>query len=216
MKATNRPLPHIARCSLQCALAITAMLFSACSAVIVHPKPSASATQRSGTVKFTGGGEKIDGQIVIHHDVENFLAEITKGPGDPLLTISAKFGADANSKEIPERHMLVARATGPLSHGRWTWRPKDLTKKNFSPEKLKDPSRAWGALPEVFAWGEAQAKGETFRVCMPDIVMHARGGKDGVQRFDYVRHQNRTGVEIPMKDLRKQPALETVVCHLDK
>jgi hypothetical protein len=216
MKATKHTLPHIARCSVQCALAITAMLFSACSALIVHPKPSASATQRNGQVKFTSAGEKIVGEIVIRHDAENFLAEITKGPGVPLLTISAKFGTDPKSKDLTEKHMLIARATGPLSHGGWTWKPKDLAKKTYSTEKLKDSSRAWGALPEVFMWGDAQAKGESFRVCLPDIVMHARAGHGAVQRFDYARHRNPTGEALPMQDLRKQPALETVICHLDK
>ncbi len=216
MKPSHRTLPDLARCSMQCALAVTAMLFSACSALIVHPKPSASATQRNGQVKFTSASEKIVGEIVIRHDAENFLAEITKGPGVPLLTISAKFGTDPKSKALTEKHMLIARATGPLAHGGWTWKPKDLTKKNFKPAKLKDPSRAWGAFPEVFMWGEGQAKGESFRVCLPDIVMHARAGDGEVQRFDYTRHENPSGEPQAMKDLRKLPALETVICHLDK
>ena len=216
MKASQQTAQNITRCSLQCALALTAMLFSACSALIVHPQPSASATQRNGQVKFNSANEKIVGEIVIRHDSENFLAEITKGPGVPLLTISATFGTDPKSKELTEKHMLIARATGPLSHGGWTYRPKNLTKKNFKPEKLKEPSRAWGALPEVFIWGNAQAKHESFRVTLPDIVMHARAGTGEVERFDYVRHRNPTGEALPLRDLKKQPALETVICHLDK
>jgi hypothetical protein len=216
MKASHPTLPTIARCSTQCALAVAALFLSACSAIIVHPKPSANATQRSGQVKFTSASEKIVGDIVIHHDGENFLAEITKGPGVPLLTISAKFGTDEKSKTLPDKHMLIARATGPLSHGGWTWKPKDLTKKNFKLAKLKEPSRAWGALPEVFMWGDSQAKGENFRVCLPDIVMHARSGSGEVQRFDYTRHENPSGEPQAMKELRKLPALETVICHLDK
>ena len=213
MKASHHTFPNIAA---QCALALTAMLFSACSALIVHPQPSASATQRNGQVKFNSASEKIVGEIVIRHDAENFLAEITKGPGVKLLTISARFGADPRSPELAEKHMIIARATGPLAHGGWTWKPKDLTKKNFSPAKLKEPSRAWGALPEVFMWGDAQAKHESFRVCLPDIVMHARTGSGEVQRFDYIRHQNPTGEALPMRDLKRQPALETVICHLDQ
>ena len=104
---------------------------------------------------------------------------------------------------------------------KWT---KDLTKKNFSPEKLKDPSRAWAALPEVFMWGEEQVKwfhpgredsGEPFRVCLPDIVMHARATNGEMKRFDYTRHEVPPGKELAARDLKKQPALETVVCHLD-
>ena len=216
MKASRHTLPDIVRCPMQCALAATTMLFSACSVLIVHPKPSADATQRNGQVQFTSAREKIVGEIVIRHDAENFLAEITKGPGVPLLTLSAKFGTDPKSPVLAEKHMLIARATGPLAHGGWTWKPKDLTKENFKPAKLKDPSRAWGALPEVFMWAEAQAKSGSFRVCLPDIVMHARTGTGEVQRFDYARHENPTGEALPMKDLRKQPALETVICHLDK
>lgn len=215
MKASHHTFPKIARRPAQCALALTAMLLSACSALIVHPKPAANATQRNGQVKFNSASEKIVGEIVIRHDSENFLAEITKGPGVPLLTISATFGTDPKSKELTEKHMLIARATGPLSHGGWTYKPKNLTKKNFKPEKLKEPSRAWGALPEVFMWGNAQAKGGSFRVTLPDIVMHARAGEGEVARFDYVRHQNPTGEPLPLRDLKKQPALETVICHLD-
>jgi hypothetical protein len=216
MKSTTRISPTIARRTLQCALAVATMLFGACSALIVHPKPSANATQRNGQVKFTSAQEKIVGEIVIRHDSENFLAEITKGPGIPLLTISAKFGTDPGSKEFTERHMLIARASGPLSHGGWIWRPKNLAKPSLFPSNLKDPSRAWNALPEVFMWGDAQAKGESFRVFLPDVVMHARTGNGEVRSFDYARHENPTGEALPMNDLRKLPALETVICHLDK
>jgi hypothetical protein len=90
-----------------------------------------------------------------------------------------------------------------------------MSKKSFSTAKLKDHSRAWGAFPEVFMWGEAEAKGEAFQVFLPDVVMHARAGENGVKRFDYKRHENPTGEALPMNDLRKQPAIETVVCHLD-
>ena len=207
---------HIARCSMPCALALTAMLLSACSATALKNKPAKNSTERHGQVKFSSPKEQIVGEIVIRHDGENFLAEITKGPGVPLLKISAKFGTDPKSPGLAEKHMLSARVSGPLAHGGWTWKPNDLTKKNFKPAKLKDPSRAWGALPEVFMWGEAQAKGGSFRVFLPDIVMHARASDGEVQRFDYTRHENPTGEVLPMKDLRKQPALETVTCHLDK
>ena len=206
---------RIARCSAQCALAIAATLLSACSTTAPQSKPAANSTERHGQVKFSSPDEKIVGEIVIRHDGEKFAAEITKGPGVPLLKISAKFGTDPNSPALAEKHMLSAHISGPLSHGGWTWRTKDLTKKNFSPAKLKDHSRAWGALPEVFMWGEAEAKGESFRVCLPDIVMHARTGNGEVKRFDYARHENPTGEALAMKDLRKQPATETVICHLD-
>jgi hypothetical protein len=177
-------------------------------------KPDANMHERHGQVKFSSAKEQIVGDIVIRHDGEKFRAEITKAPGVPLLKLTAKFGTDPKLKEDTERRMLSVRASGPLAHGFWTWRPNDLSKKK-SGDKLKDPSRAWAALPEVFMWGEAQAKGEGFRVCLPDIVMHARGGDSEVKRFDYARHENPTGETLPLKDLRKQPVLETVICHLD-
>ena len=213
---TQSNATRIARCSAQCALAFTVTFLGACSATALKSKPAKNSTERHGQVKFSSAKEQIVGEIVIRHDGENFLAEITKGPGVPLLKISAKFGTDPKSPALAEKHMLSAHLSGALSHGGWTWKPKDLTKKNFKPAKLKDPSRAWGALPEVFMWGDAQAKGESFRVCLPDIVMHARAGDGEVQRFDYTRHENPTGEALPMKDLRKLPARETVICHLDK
>jgi hypothetical protein len=178
-------------------------------------KPAATTTERHGQVKFSSAKDQIVGDIVIRHDAKKFHAEITKAPGVPLLKLSAKFGIDPRMKEDKEPRLLSVRASGPLAHGSWTWRPNDLSKKKSATEKLKDPSRAWAALPEVFMWGEAQAKGEAFRVCLPDIVMHARAGDGHVKRFDYARHENPTGEVLPLKDLKKQPALETVTCHLD-
>lgn len=210
--STNRIALH----SLRCTLAAISLLFSACSALIVHPQPSAQATQRNGQVKFASTNEKIVGDIVIRYDERNFLAEITKGPGVPLLTLSAEFGSDPRVEELKERHMLVVRATGPLSHGGWTWKPKSLTKKSYSSKKLQEPSKAWAALPEVFMWGDSIAKGTSFRVCLPDIVMHARTGRGEVRRFDYNRHENATEGPLTLKDLKRQPVLEGVICHLDK
>ena len=214
---------RIARCIMRGALAILAFPLAAHSALTPQfarsspqSAPAENTVERHGQVKFSSGKEQIVGEIVIRQDGDNFHAEITKGPGVPLLTLSARFGTGPESQGLTEKHMLFARATGPLSHGGWTWRPRDLTKKTFKPDKLKEPSRAWGALPEVFMWGNAQAKHEGFRVCLPDIVMHARTGSGEVQRFDYIRHQNPTGEALPMRDLKRQPALETVICHLDQ
>ena len=211
-----QPGNRFAMRSLRCAFAAIALLSSACSVLIVHPQLPANATQRNGQVKFTSSGEKIVGEIVIRHDEENLVAEITKGPGVPLLKLSAKFGSDPGTGQLTERHMLVVRATGPLSHGGWMWRPRNLPKKWYSSRKLKEPSRAWAALPEVFMWGDAIATGTTFRVCLPDITMHARTGDGEVLRFDYNRHENPTNEPLPLKDLRKLPVLEGVICHLDQ
>ena len=198
-----------------CTLAVTALFFSACSATATKSKGSKNSIERHGQVKFTSDSEQIVGEIAIRHDGDNFHAEITKGPGVPLLTISAKFGTEPHAKTATDKHMLSAHVSGPLAHGGWTWRPRDLSKKSFSTTKLKDHSRAWGALPEVFMWGESEAKGEPFQVFLPDIVMHAHTGDGEVKRFDYSRHQNPTTEPLAMKDLKKQPTLETVICHLD-
>ncbi len=195
-------------------LAIVTLLLGACSATTTKQSPTktASGTERHGQVKFSGGGEQIVGDIAIRHDGKYFYADITKGPGVTLLKLSARFGPDPTIKD--ENHLRYVRATGPLAHGGWTWRPNDLAKKSAT-DKLKDASRAWAALPEVFMWGEAQAKGEPFRVCLPDIVMHARVNDGEVKRFDYTRHENPTGEPLPLRDLKKLRASETVVCHLD-
>ena len=206
---------RIARFATQGALATGAFFLGACSTTSPAAKPAKDSTERHGQVKFSSADEQIVGEIVIRQSGDYFRAEITKGPGVPLLTIAAKAGFDPKEKEMKEKQIRFAQLTGPLAHGGWTWRPKSLTKANFSAEKLKDHSRAWGALPEVFMWGEAQARGESFRVAMPDIVMHARATNGELKRFDYKRHQNPSGVVLPLRDIRKQPALETVICHLD-
>lgn len=220
-----KPQPHVfqtasklrAAIALRMALALVPLLLGACSALISHPKPTASWKQRSGQVKFSSSDTNIVGDIVIRHDAENFLAEISKGPGLPMLTLSAKFGTDPRMKELPEKHMLSVRATGPLSKGGWSWAPKSLTKEHtFFAPNMKDSSRAWAALPEVFRWAEARGNGEDFRVCLPDITMHANTSEDGVRRFDYRRHENPTGNPLPLADLRKLPATATVVCRLDQ
>ena len=208
---------RIARTAARVALAAVTLLFGACSALVFHPKPAPSWTQRSGQVKFSSAKVNFVGDIVIRHDDRNFVAEISKGPGVPLLKLSAKFGADPKLKALPENHMLVVKATGPLSRGGWTWNPKSLTTTRILfPPNMKPAARAWAALPEVFQWGNEQAKGADFRVCLPDITMHAKAGHGRVQRFDYSRHENSTGNALPLNDLRKMPVLETVACQLDK
>lgn len=199
-----------ARCIAQGTFALAALTLGACS-TSTPTKPSAG-TERHGQVQFSSATDQIVGEIAIQHDGKHFRAEVTKGPGVPLLKLHATFGPDPKAKD--ENHLRSVSATGPLAHGGWTWRPKDLGKKT-SADKLKDSSRAWAALPEVFMWGEAQAKNEPFRVCLPDIVMHARVSDGEVKRFDYTRHENPTGVALPIRDLKKQPKTETVIVHLD-
>ncbi|MEO6788475.1 MAG: hypothetical protein ABI318_20320 [Chthoniobacteraceae bacterium] len=218
MKATRHTLPHAthtARRIPRCTPALAAMLLAACSATATKSKPDANLTERHGHVEFTSATENFEGDITIRHNANHFRAEITKGSGEPQLKLYASFGTDPKIKNDTENHMRFVHASGQLAHGSWSWRPRDLAKKDSAGEKLKDPSRAWAALPEVFMWGEAEAKGQPFRVSLPDIVIHARAGNGEVKRFDYVRHSNPTGEALPLPDLKKQPKLETVICHLD-
>ena len=208
---TQTQASHTARRITRGTFALAALMLGACSTSTQTKTPA--GTERHGQVQFSGASEQIVGEIAIRHDGKHFYAEITKGPGVPLLKLSARFGPDPTMKD--ENHLRSVSATGPLAHGGWSWRPKDLGKKNAT-DRLKDSSRAWAALPEVFMWGEAQARNEAFRVCLPDIVMHARVVEDGqVKRFDYTRHENPTGVALPIRDLKKQPKTETVIVHLD-
>jgi hypothetical protein len=194
MKTSRQTLHRIARCSAPFALAATALLLGACSTTPPKSVLAKNATERHGQVKFSSSdGEDIVGEIAIVHNADYFRAEITKGPGVPLLSISAKFGTEnfSNSKvavpETPSRHMLVVHASGPLAHGGFTWRPERNTEKNYSPKKLKAHYRAWSALPEVFMWGEAKSKGETYQVCLPDLIMHYGVSKGDLASFRYVR-----------------------------
>jgi hypothetical protein len=194
MKTSRQTLLRIARCSAQFALAATVLLLGACSTTAPKSVLAKNASERHGQVKFsTNDGEDIVGEIAIVHSAEHFRAEITKGPGVPLLGISAKFGnkpfsnGSGTAATPAEKHMLVVQATGPLAHGGFTWRPGKATIKNYSPNKLKAHYRAWSGLPEVFMWGNAKAKGETYQVCLPDVIMRF-GVQDGdLASFQYVR-----------------------------
>ena len=210
MKTLPYPILN-SRCIAQCALATAALFLGACSTTTAVK----GGTERHGQVKFSSAKEQIVGEIAIRHDREHFHAEITKGPGVPLLTITAKFGIDAKSKENKERQLISSHISGPLAHGGLTYSPKKFAKKGAHAGKLSDPNYAWTALPEVFMWGEGDATGETVRVTLPDLAIHARIADGHVKLFDYSRHQNPTGQPLPLRDLKKQPVLEKVVCHLD-
>jgi hypothetical protein len=201
------------RCITQCALATAALFLGACSAT-TSPK---GGTERHGQVQFSSGKENIVGEIAIRHDRDNFHAEITKGPGVPLLTISAKFGVDAKSKQNTERQMISSRVRGPLVRGGLTYSPRDFAKKGTASDKLANPNYAWAALPEVFMWGEGEATGEAVRVTLPNLATHSRTRNGHVGYFDYSRHQNSSPVDAPLdrKTLMKLPLLEKVVCKLD-
>lgn len=213
--------PHTAPIT-RCTFALAALMLGACSMSTTTPKPASAMIERHGQVQFSSASDKIVGEIAIKYDEKHFHAEITKGPGVPLLTISSKFTSAGG--EV--RQLASAHLSGPLVRGSWTWREKDLHRKiPFVTHKLKDPSHAWAALPEVFMWGEDRAKKNAkdgrdgFIAHMPDIVMHARVGNGEVKHFDYSRLNNPKEdlwiSDIPPKERKKLPVLETVICHLD-
>ena len=113
--------PATGHCTAQCALAAAALFLGACSATTGSLK---NATERHGQVQFSSGKEQIVGEIAIRHTDESFQATITKGPGVPLLTISAKFAVDLTGGLLPfavvmavTRGSLVARPMPPNSDG---------------------------------------------------------------------------------------------------
>lgn len=196
-------LPHLA--------AVVAPLFLAsCATMISHPTPSASWTERSGQVKFSSADASVVGEIVIRHDADNFVAEISKGAGLPLLKLSASFGTGAGGS----REMLAVRATGPLARGGWTLKPESVSD-GMNPN-TKIHSRPWAALPEVFQWGEAVAKGGKFEVRLPDITMRAKTAHGRVQGFEYQIRDNPGREVLDSRELAKRAALESVVCILDR
>ncbi|MEQ1852984.1 MAG: hypothetical protein ABMA01_15510 [Chthoniobacteraceae bacterium] len=189
---------------------IAPMFLASCATMISHPTPSPSWTERTGQVKLSSADASIVGDIVIRHDADNFVAEISKGPGLPLLKLSASFGTGAGGS----REMLAVRATGPLARGGWTLKPESVGD-GMNPN-AKIHSRPWAALPEVFQWGEAVAKGGKFEVRLPDITMRAKTAHGRVQGFEYQIRDNPSRLVLDDGELAKRAALESVVCILDR
>jgi hypothetical protein len=123
------------------ALAFVAAIatLSACASNTPIPNPQASWAQATGQIQSSGGKVPIVGEIVIRHDRENFLAEVTKGPGLPLLRI---YGKGAHGEQVTAR--------GALARGSWSG----------SPEKAPAALKTWAALPAVFQWANAKASGD--------------------------------------------------------
>lgn len=111
----------------------------ACSSFSPMPTPAKSWGQHTGQIQTSGGARNIVGEITIRSDRENFLAEITKGPGLQLLTIYAHA---APGEEVQIR--------GPLAGASYQGKAAD------APERL----RAWAALPGAFHSAQARARRE--------------------------------------------------------
>ncbi len=122
-------------------LYFTAAAFALCSCSNLHPMPAPAKSwaQHTGQVQTSGGTRDIVGEITIRSDRENFLAEISKGPGLQLLTIYAH-GTQGE----------VVRIRGPLAGGSYEGRAAD------APAKLQ----AWAALPCAFHSAQARARRE--------------------------------------------------------
>ena len=150
-------------------LAIVASL-SACASRAPQPQPTWG--QATGQVQSRGGKTAIVGEIVIRHDRENFLAEISKGPGVPLLTL---YGKGAHAEKVSARSSLSTLG--------WSG----------SPTKAPAALKAWSALPEVFHLAQARARGDrAFALSIPDVkvitakpsaIEYERGGEKIVCRL---------------------------------
>lgn len=112
---------------------------SACASNTPIPNPQPAWAQATGQIQSSGGKVPIVGEIVIRHDRENFLAEVTKGPSLPLLRI---YGKGARGEQVTAR--------GALARGTWSGSPEN------APAALK----TWAALPAVFQWAQAKASGD--------------------------------------------------------
>ena len=148
--------------SSACALALCA-----CSAFTPIPKPEKSWAQHTGQIQTIGGTMGIVGEISIRSDANNFLAEISKGPGVRLLTIYAH---GAHGEEILVRGPLAGSAyqgSAANAHGRL---------------------QSWAALPDVFHWAAAHARGDwKFTTRLPGIESIARSKAGRMESFEFTR-----------------------------
>lgn len=128
-------------------IAAATVLFSGCASQI--PAPQSNWGQATGQIQSRGGKTAIVGEIAIRHDRENFLAEISKGPGVPLLTLYAK---GAHGEQVSAKSSLSALG--------WSGSAAN------APTALK----AWAALPEVFHLAQARAAGDRgFALQLSDV-----------------------------------------------
>jgi hypothetical protein len=154
---------HSLRALFSCA---AILLGGACASHTPIPGPQASWSQATGQIQTTGGAVPIVGEIAVRYDADNFLAEITKGPGLPLLKI---YGKGAHSELVTVR--------GALARGSWSGSPAT------APAALQ----AWVALPEAFHWARAKADGQPYSIELPGVITGAhRVGKD-LTYLEYTR-----------------------------
>lgn len=131
------------------------------------PAPQAAWAQSTGQMKASGGKTEIVGEITIRSDAGNFLAEVSKGPGLPLLKI---YAAGEHPNEVIVR--------GALARGGWKGHPLK------APEALQ----AWAVLPEVFHWARAQAKRDgAFAFSIADVKRAGRRAGDKVVYLELQR-----------------------------
>lgn len=118
---------------------LSIIALSACATNAPIPNPQPGWAQATGQIQSTGGTVPIVGEIVIRHDRENFLAEVTKGPGLPLLKI---YGKGQHGEQVTAR--------GALARGSWSGSPTSAPK----------PLKAWSVLPGVFQFAQGKARGD--------------------------------------------------------
>jgi hypothetical protein len=154
---------HSLRALFSCA---AILLIGACASHTSIPAPQASWSQATGQIQTSGGAVPIVGEIAVRYDAENFLAEITKGPGLPLLKI---YGKGPHAEQVTVQ--------GALARGGWSGSPAD------APVALQ----AWVALPEVFHWARAQLDRMPYSIELQGVKTGAhRAGKD-LTLLEYTR-----------------------------
>lgn len=146
---------------------LVAVFTGACATGPRIPDPQPSWKQVTGQVQSTGGKTPIVGDIVIRYDDENFLAEISKGPGLPLLKL---YAIGRNAEQVTAR--------GALARGSWSGMPAE------APEALQ----AWVALPEVFHWARMRAAGDkSYSIRLQGVTTGGRRAGDELTYMEFER-----------------------------
>lgn len=153
--------------SIRLSTALAGIVSLGACATAPIPAPQPSWKQTTGQIQASGGSVALVGDIAIRYDQENFLAEITKGPGLPLLRLYAK---GAHGEQIV--------ASGALGRGSWSGPAAS------APAALQ----AWAALPEVFHWAQAQARGDqSYRINLQGVTTGGRRAGGTVTYLEYQR-----------------------------
>ena len=146
-------------------LVLSVFAFASCATHAI-PTPQPNWAQATGQIQTTGGRIAIVAEIAVRHDAANFLAEISKGPGAPLMRIYAK---GAHGEQVTVRG----------DRGSWSG----------SPSRAPKALQAFAALPEVFQWAQAQRRGDTaYALSLSDVQAAPQRSVGGYTVLEYQRN----------------------------